>query len=290
MQIITVINAKGGCGKSTIAMNLATGLAARGFKSLLIDMDPQAQITQWLRAGDGLSNAGTLVAAMMGEQTFAETIQPTEIENLFFVASSDGLEELGRAITDREDYAIILSTLFAQGGEDGNIPGFDFVVIDSPNQISPVMENAILPADLFIVPFESAKAIRSYANFYKLLLKLRPDQGEAPRLLHVLNNVRYAALRRWMWSLMATEGLVLAKTEIRTCPWLAQVDEYGGSIFHYRPQSKGATDMAALTQEVLETLEIVMPVTAPPPLPDVPAEAVVAAVDLDTQTTNTNTL
>jgi chromosome partitioning protein len=66
MNIITIINAKGGCGKSTIAMSLAAGLSTRGHRTLLIDMDPQAQVTQWLGAGDGLSAEGTLVVAMEG--------------------------------------------------------------------------------------------------------------------------------------------------------------------------------------------------------------------------------
>jgi cellulose biosynthesis protein BcsQ len=55
MNIVTVINAKGGCGKSTIAMSLASGLSNRGLPTLLIDMDPQAQVTQWLGAGDGIA-------------------------------------------------------------------------------------------------------------------------------------------------------------------------------------------------------------------------------------------
>src|SRR5437899_2239111 len=104
MRIITVINAKGGCGKSTIAMNLASGLALRGFPTLFIDMDPQAQVTQWLGLGDGLSDEGTLAAALLGKITLDQAIQPTAFANLSFIASSEGLEDLGRQITDVEGY------------------------------------------------------------------------------------------------------------------------------------------------------------------------------------------
>ena len=130
---------------------------------------------------------------------------------------------------------------------------FEFVVIDSPNQISPVMENAIYPSDAFIVPFESTKAVRSYANFYQLLMRLRP--GEEHRVLHVLSNLsRQRGLRQRVIEALATNGIVRASTEVRTCGWLAQVDENGGNIFAYRPHSKGVEDMTALVMELLALL------------------------------------
>ena len=254
MQIITSINAKGGCGKSTIAMNLASGLAMRGHDTLFIDMDPQAQVTQWLGAGDGLGVAGTLASAMAGNEVFDNVIQTTPFEHLWFIASSEGLEELGRQITDREDYATILTRLLSTSTRQ-----FEFVVIDSPNQISPIMENAIFPSDLFLVPFESTKAVRSYANFFKLLMNLRP--GEEHRLLHVMSNLsRQPGLRNKVIATMELHGIPRAATEIRTCGWLAQVDEHGGSIYHYRPFSKGAADMQALTSEVLSKFGIAAPI------------------------------
>jgi chromosome partitioning protein len=246
MNIITVINAKGGCGKSTIAMNVASGLARHGHSVLLMDLDPQAQVTQWLAAGDGLTADGTLVAALTRQQSLSEVIQPTGFKNLSFVASSDGLEDLGREISQTEGYPSMLTQLLA---EEHIADRFDFIVIDSPNQISPIMENAIFPADAFIVPFESTKAVRSYASIYKLLVKLRPSADFC--MLHVLSNLtRLPGLRKRVLTLLADDGIAPARSEIRSCGWMAQVDENGGSIFHYRPLSKGAQDMAALVEEV----------------------------------------
>jgi chromosome partitioning protein len=278
MNIITVINAKGGCGKSTIAMSLAAGLAIRGVPTLLIDMDPQAQVTQWLGAGDGLSSEGTLVAAMEGKATLDSVIQATKFQNLSFVPSSQGLEDLGRQITEVEGYQTILTRLISSLTRS-----FEFIVIDSPNQISPVMENCIYPSDVFIVPFESTKAVRSYANFYQLLVRLRPE--ETHKVLHVLSNLsRQPGLRRRVTETIAAHGIPLAESEIRTCGWLAQVDENGGSIFHYRPHSKGAEDLAALVGEVLGILgrqDLLAKTDQPAPARELPI--VTGAIDLNPQ-------
>lgn len=213
-------------------------------------MDPQAQVTQWLDAGDGLTAAGTLVLPFAGRSTLQEVVQPTRFENLSFVASAEGLEEVGRRITDIDGYQTILTRLL------GDLPPeFEIVVIDSPNQISPIMENAIYPTDLFVVPFESTKAVKSYANFYKLLVSLRPQDEH--RILHVLSNVtRQRGLRNRVIALMNADRIPLATTEVRSCGWLARVDEHGGSIFDYRPRARGAEDMWSLTEEVLSALGV----------------------------------
>src|SRR5271168_544184 len=110
------------------------------------------------------------------------------------------------------------------------------------------MENCIFPSDVFIVPFESTKAVRSYANFYQLLTKIR--HGEEHRVLHVLSNLsRQPGLRRRVIETLEKHGIARAKSEVRTCGWLAQVDENGGSIFQYRPYSRGAEDMGNLVSE-----------------------------------------
>ena len=249
MKITTVINAKGGCGKSTIAMNLAAGLARRGANTLLIDLDPQAQVSDWLGVGDGLSVADTITSVFAGRQSLAEVVVPTDVRRLWFAPSSEPLEALGRRITERDGYAATLAAHLAALDADPAAPAFDHAVLDSPNQISPVMENAIFPSDLFVVPFEGTKSVKSYANVYALIRRIRPE-GDY-RLLHVLSNVsRLPGLRKKVLQMMARDGIELADTEVRSCGWLAQVDEHGGSIFAYRPRANGATDLAKLTAEV----------------------------------------
>ena len=69
MKVITVCNAKGGCGKSTIALSLAASLGRSGrAKVLVLDMDPQAQVSEWLQASDGLNVDGTLAAVFLRQK------------------------------------------------------------------------------------------------------------------------------------------------------------------------------------------------------------------------------
>jgi chromosome partitioning protein len=253
MRIITSINAKGGCGKSTIAVNIAAALAQKNYRTLLIDLDPQAQVTEWLHAGDARTIENTIVAVLAGQQSLTSAVQSTKVPNLFFVPSAKALEQLGRKMEEDEDYRHRLTNALTSVASD-----FDFAVLDSPNQVSPVMENAIVPTDLFIVPFESTKAVKSYADFYELVLELR---GTEPHILHVLNKILYKRERTLVLALMEVNGITPARSEIRCSRDLSVADNYGGSVFHYRPNSTGAKDIQALLAEALEVLGVIEPVS-----------------------------
>ena len=254
MKVITVCNAKGGCGKSTIALSLAASLARTTTrrtprtKVLVLDMDPQAQVSDWLQASDGLNRAGTLAAVFLRESSLVDIIKSTSIKNVFIAPGSQPLESISHSMDEVEGYEAMLADFLAELPENA----FDYVVIDCPNQISPLMECAIFPTDVFIVPIESTKAVASYANFYALVRKHRMPGTYS--FLHVLNNITLTGVRNSVVEFMQQEGIAIAKAEIRNCGWLAQVDRHGGSIFDYRPHSKGAEDIPKLQREVLSKL------------------------------------
>jgi len=251
MKIITVINAKGGCGKSTISISLAASLGLKGHRVLLSDMDPQAQLTDWLGVGDGFAWKGTIIEALLGKAPIDSVIhnpEATGIKNVSFLSSASPLEEYGRNIVGKPDF----HTYYANAISEIDSDHFDFLIIDSPNQISPIMENCIWVTDCFIVPFESTKAVKSFANMYALIMRLRDP--ESFRMMHVLNNISRPGFRKRLIEKLSDEQIPIAQTELRSCGWLAQVDEHGGSIFDYRPHSNGAKDMKDFTKEVLKVV------------------------------------
>lgn len=247
MKVITVINAKGGCGKSTIAMNTAVAFARSGKRVLLTDLDPVAQITEWLGAGDGVSLKGSILAALTGKETLTQIIQQTKFPNLFFIPSTKDLEAFGRRLERRSRYEAAFARTLQEVADE-----YDYLVIDSPNQISPIMRNAIFPADVFVIPFDGVEAINTYANAIELITELRPE-GDY-ELLHVVNDMPSLGMRKLVRRRLKENKISVAKTEIRHCGWTARASEHGGSIFGYRPKSKGATDHLALKNEIVAAL------------------------------------
>ena len=109
---------------------------------LIVDMDPQAKTTAWLGAGDGLTSEGTLVEVLGGGKRLKDIITPSRFGRLHVAPSAQALEDVSRLSGDDEDFYLELDEALSSVASQ-----YDYVVIDSPNQISPLMVNAIMPAD-----------------------------------------------------------------------------------------------------------------------------------------------
>lgn len=269
MNIITSINAKGGCGKSTLASNVAAGFAKSGRPTLLVDLDPQAQITGWYGLGDQISVAGSITAVLNNQERLADVVRRSHLPNLDFVASSAPLEELGQQLRGHDGYqALLVEHLLGLGADR-----YDYVVIDSPNQVSPVMKMGVYATDLFLVPFLDTHSVLSFPNVYSMIQDTRPAGDFL--LLPVINNLSNKPRKRGKVLAMLPEYKVdpADAVEVRYCAALGEVDTEGGSVFEYYPSSNGAADIGHLCSVIGQRLTEARAMASEPEQGDRPAEA-----------------
>ena len=134
-KIISVINQKGGVGKTTTVINLAAGLSMKGKKILVIDLDPQGNATTGLGLSNTTSSDQTIYNVLNGNKKISEVIQSTSFENLDLISSNvdlSGLEvetagDSRRAFKLKDELTLILNN---------SEPSYDYIIIDCPPSLS----------------------------------------------------------------------------------------------------------------------------------------------------------
>ena len=154
MQIISIINQKGGVGKTTTVINLAAGLSYQGKKILVIDLDPQGNATTGLGLSNLESSTETIYGVLNGTKSIFEVIKKTKFSNLDIITSNVDLSGLEVETAGDSNRAFMLKVKLASYLNDSRA-SYDYILIDCPPSLSLLTVMALVSSHSLVVPLQT---------------------------------------------------------------------------------------------------------------------------------------
>lgn len=273
-RIVAVTNLKGGIGKTTTVVNVGAGLALKGARVLLIDVDAQGNLAPAL----GVRFKHTIYEVLVDGLDPARCITPAR-PNLDLIAADDTLLSAQALIARRTDWSRVLE--YALRSIKGD---YDFILVDAPGSLTVLSVNALAASNDLLVPTTVEHlSIKGLALLFKQVARLKNSTSSIRIIVPTMFDARVRQSGKLLEQLQGTYGNLMAPP-IRVNVRLSEATSEGRTIYEYDPRSRGALDYAHLVDRLSE-LWAFKPVAshqplaqamngAHPPAPDVstPAE------------------
>lgn len=249
-QIISVINQKGGVGKTTTATAVAGGLKLNGHRVLAVDLDSQCNLSYIYRAD---SSSGTVFDMLTGKITPEKAIQKTELrDTLGDVIAGD--KRLARAETiingDGREY------LFSRALQSVK-ENYDFIVIDTPPALGLLSISALTASTSAIIPAQAdVFSIDAIAQLSETIKAVRENTNKYLKILGIVltRHNKRSTISRNATSLMSKIASQmetrLFDSQIRECTAIKEAQAKRSDIFSYAPRSNAAKDYRSLVGEI----------------------------------------
>ena len=251
MRCIAVINQKGGCGKTTVAINLAACLAAQGHRTLLVDMDPQGHCAVGLAVPEDQIERNiydVLISSRQDGQTHLKNVVWQIAQNFDLAPAGIELAALEPQLTDEDRRDQLLRELLAQEAQ-----AYDFTIIDCGPSVGLLTFNALRAANEVIIPVETGYfALHGLGRELQTLdvLKDQYQQELSVKVLASMYDVRTKLAREVLGELRKHYRARMFETVINFNTKLKEAASFGQPISEYDPTSKGMRDFEMLVAEV----------------------------------------
>lgn len=257
--IISVVNHKGGCLKTTITANLGAALARAGKRVLVVDLDAQQNLTQSLIGPvEIIAGTATLNDALFDESALDNLIRPTSQKGLDIVPCQEDFAgaDLGLVSATGREHILHHCLQHTQRRED-----YDFILLDNPPSISLVVVNALVASDFFLVPCSAEYlpmvGLTLLGDSVGRLAKVAPDLRPLGVVLTLY--AKSERICRQVDTLLKRDlGDMLFETKIRVNTKAKSAPGVRKNIFEYEAdkQGRGTLDFTALADEFLRRLAL----------------------------------
>ena len=251
-RIVSMVNQKGGVGKTTSAVSLASGLSRRGQRVLLVDLDAQANATSALGV-DSRDRAG-VYEALLQDSDARENIVNVPDETFSLLPASSALAgaevELVPAMARERRLSVALEPLR---------PDYDWILIDCPPSLGLLTINALTASDSVIIPVQCEyMALEGLTRLMETLDLVRRNLNPGLTVLGVLLTMfdGRTRLAQQVVDEVRTHFPQTFATVIPRAVRLSEAPSHGASIFNYEPGGRPANAYAALANELLQRVEV----------------------------------